>query len=398
MDHSHDSGAADSLVGAQLRRTLWLIVGILGAGTLIALFLLWPSESIPVTPVGEQIAGEVLDISECKPPADDCIEATVRVTEGPEAGQEVKSDVFQDATSPQIDIGTSVWLVETEPGSGEYSLSEINRQPAIVWLLIIFAVAVVAFARWKGLAALAGLISSMALLIWFVLPSLLLGKDPVIVAAVGAAAIAIVAMLFAHGLHVGTAVAIVGTVIALIVTLALAWIFTGFVNLSGLGDEGSYFLNLQGMDFDIRGLFLAGVVIGALGVLDDVTITQAASVAEVKRADPSASWSQLFGAGMRVGRDHVAATVNTLVLAYVGAALPTFILLTMSDAGLLQSISNEIIAQEVVRALVGGLGIISAVPITTAVMAATLANRDSYDGAGQNEEGEDEHSSFWNSK
>ncbi|MAT60708.1 MAG: YibE/F family protein [Micrococcales bacterium] len=398
MGHSHDSGAADSMVGEQLRRLLWLVVGIVSVGTLGAMILLWPSESLPVTPVGEQVAGEVLELGQCKPPADECIEATVRVDEGPQAGQQVKSDIFQDATSPQIDIGTAVWLVENEPGSGQYSLSEINRQPAIVWLLVIFSVAVVVFARWKGLAALAGLVSSMALLIWFVLPSLLLGKDPVVVAAVGAAAIAIVAMLFAHGLHVGTAVAIVSTVIALILTLALAWIFTGFVNLSGLGNEGSYFLNLQGMDFDIRGLFLAGVVIGALGVLDDVTITQAATVAEVKRADPSANWSQLFGAGMRVGRDHVAATVNTLVLAYVGAALPTFILLTMSDAGLLQSISNEVVAQEVVRALIGGLGIIGAVPITTALMAATLASGDGDEVTADHDDGADGHSSFWDAK
>lgn len=396
VEHSHSADAADSLVGSGIRRTLWFVIGLLSVITAAALIILWPSEPIPTTPLGERTAGTVTEISDCKPVAEDCVTLTIEVMEGPSEGEIVSTDAFQTVNTPKIDVGTDVWLVESSTEAGEFALSDIDRQSSLLWLAALFAVAVVLFARWKGVSALAGLVSSMALLIWFILPAILLGKDPVVVAAVGTMAIAIVAMFLAHGPHVGTAVAISGTVIALLLTLTLAWLFTGFVSLSGMGDEGSYFLDLQGMEFDLRGLFLAGVVIGALGVLDDVTITQAAAVAEVKRADPSARWPQLFGAGMRVGRDHVAATVNTLVLAYVGAALPTFILLTMSDLGLLQSINNEVIAQEIVRALIGGLGIIAAVPITTALMAAILTDHEhSPDEASTTEA--DGDSAFWGS-
>ncbi|MCH9718971.1 MAG: YibE/F family protein [Actinomycetia bacterium] len=395
VEHSHSADAADTLVGGSIRRSLWFIIGLLAVITAAALIILWPSEPVPTTPLGERTPGTVTEVSDCKPVAEDCVTLTIEVAEGLFAGENVKTDAFQTRNSPEIAVGTQVWLVESNTEPGEFALSDIDRQSSLLWLAGLFAVAVVLFARWKGVSALAGLVSSMALLIWFILPSILLGKDPVVIAAVGTAAIAIVAMFLAHGPHVGTVVAIVGTVLALFLTLALAWLFTGFVSLSGMGDEGSYFLDLQGMEFDLRGLFLAGVVIGALGVLDDVTITQAAAVAEVKRADPSARWPQLFGAGMRVGRDHVAATVNTLVLAYVGAALPTFILLTMSDLGLLQSINNEVIAQEIVRALIGGLGIIAAVPITTALMAAILTDHQHVDEASTAEA--DEESAFWGS-
>ena len=395
VEHSHSADAADTLVGGSIRRSLWFIIGLLAVITAAALIILWPSEPVPTTPLGERTPGTVTEVSDCKPVAEDCVTLTIEVAEGLFAGETVKTDAFQTQNSPEITVGTQVWLVESNTEPGEFALSDIDRQSSLLWLAGLFAVAVVLFARWKGVSALAGLVSSMALLIWFILPSILLGKDPVVVAAVGTAAIAIVAMFLAHGPHVGTVVAIVGTVLALFLTLALAWLFTGFVSLSGMGDEGSYFLDLQGMEFDLRGLFLAGVVIGALGVLDDVTITQAAAVAEVKRADPSARWPQLFGAGMRVGRDHVAATVNTLVLAYVGAALPTFILLTMSDLGLLQSINNEVIAQEIVRALIGGLGIIAAVPITTALMAAILTDHQHVDEDSATEA--DQDSAFWGS-
>jgi uncharacterized membrane protein len=396
VEHSHSADAADNLVGGSIRRMLWFVIGLLAVITAAALIILWPTEPVPTTPLGERTAGTVTAVTDCKPVAEDCVTLKIEVGEGPYAGDTVSTDAFQTANSPEIGVGTEVWLVESTAEPGEFALSDIDRQSSLLWLAGLFALAVVLFARWKGVSALAGLVSSMTLLIWFILPAILLGKDPVVVAAVGTAAIAIVAMFLAHGPHVGTVVAIVGTVIALLLTLTLAWLFTGFVSLSGMGDEGSYFLDLQGMEFDLRGLFLAGVVIGALGVLDDVTITQAAAVAEVKRADPSAGWRQLFGAGMRVGRDHVAATVNTLVLAYVGAALPTFILLTMSDLGLLQSINNEVIAQEIVRALIGGLGIIAAVPITTALMAAILTDHQhGHDEASTTEA--DEDSAFWSS-
>ncbi len=396
-DHNHE--AADSLVARPIRRVLWVCVGLLAVLTGVALVLLWPTEPTPSNPVGEPTAGRVVATAECEPVTDSCLNVKVEVLEGPYAGETIRTDTFVSDSSPAMSVGTEVWLSESSPGSGDFGLSDINRESSLVWLAVIFAAVVILYARWKGLAALAGLASSLVLLIWFVLPAILLGANPVVVAAVGSAAIAIVAMGLAHGFHVGTAVAIVGTVLALILTLLLAWVFTGFTSLTGMGDENAYFLDLQGLNFDLRGLFLAGVVIGALGVLDDVTITQTAAVAEVKRAAPHTAFRELFGSGMRVGRDHVAATVNTLVLAYAGAALPTFILLTMSDVGLLHSMNAEILAQEIVRGLVGGLGIIAAVPITTALMAAVLSERHPHEQATVDvrEPKEQLAEDFWNS-
>jgi uncharacterized membrane protein len=224
-------------------------------------------------------------------------------------------------------------------------------------------------------SALIGLVASLMILGVYVLPALLEGRPPVVIAAIGAGAIAIVSMGLAHGFNVRTGVALIGTLIALIITTLLGGLFTEVMNFTGVATDDAAYLNaVSGGVLDLRGLLLAGLVIGALGVLDDVTVTQAATVWEVYGADERVSLRSLWAAGMRVGRDHVAAVVNTLVLAYVGAALPLFLLITLSDAPMLQSINSETIAAEVVRSMVGGLGIIAAVPITTGLAAALLVD------------------------
>ena len=365
---AHDHGPVE--VSAKVRRSVQVAVSLLGVLTIAALVVLWPGDTESNSQVGPLVAGEVVENKPCADPSPDCARLTIRVVEGEDEGLEIQTDTLVAANSVPLSVGTGVWLTEAAPG--EYGYSDIRRDGGLIWLGVVFAAAVIAFARWKGVAALAGLASSLVLLVWFVLPALLEGTDPVLVAAAGAAGIAFVSMGFAHGISVRTGVALIGTVIALLITLALGTIFSGVTSLTGLGSEDAFFLELQGFEIDLRGLFLAGLVIGALGVLDDVTVTQAAAVNEVKTADPSAGWRTLFTSGMRVGRDHVAATVNTLVLAYVGAALPLFLLLSLAEAPLLQSLNSEILAQEVVRGLVGSMGIIAAVPITTALMALVL--------------------------
>lgn len=364
--HEH----VDDEIATPVRRAVQVTVAALGLLTLVGLIVLWPSEDVPTTPTGAFTAGELVESEPCDPPADDCVHIVVEVAEGPDAGTQIETDYLISSTSPPPKPGAGVWLTQSSPG--EYGFADIRRDRGLIWLVIVFAVAVIVFARWKGVAALAGLAATLVLLAWFVLPALLLGSDPVAVAATGAAAIAIVSMGFAHGVSVRTGVALIGTIIALFLTFGLGSLFTGLTHLTGLGSEDAYFLQLQGSTVDLRGLFLAGVVIGALGVLDDVTVTQTAAVSEVKHAHPEAGRAYLFKSGMRVGRDHVSATVNTLVLAYVGAALPLFLLVTMADAPIMHALNNEILAQEVVRALVGSLGIIAAVPITTGLMALIL--------------------------
>jgi uncharacterized membrane protein len=166
-------------------------------------------------------------------------------------------------------------------------------------------------------------------------------------------------------------VSLVGTLISLSLTGLLGLLFTTLGRFTGLGDESAPYLASLGLNIDLRGLLLAGLVIGALGVLDDVTVTQTAAVWELADADSTASRRSLFSAGLRIGREHVSAAVNTLVLAYAGASLTLLMLFAVSGQGVLDTVTTELVAQEVVRALVGGLGIVAAVPVTTLV--ATLA-------------------------
>jgi uncharacterized membrane protein len=195
------------------------------------------------------------------------------------------------------------------------------------------------------------------------------------VAVVGSSAIMIITLYLSHGISVRTSVALLGTLISLTLTGLLGAYFTQAAQFAGLADESSAYLGALESDIDVRGLLLAGLVIGALGVLDDVTVTQTAAVWEVARADPDATRPRLVGAGLRVGRDHVAATVNTLVLAYAGAALPVLLLFAVSGQGVIDTVTTELVAQEVVRALVGGLGIVAAVPVTTVLAALAVRER-----------------------
>lgn len=393
MGGTHDVEHEDMPLSRGVIRVVAAILVPLFLLTIAGLIWLWPRGDTPSAPSGAYVAGEVTGAKACDTQAEPgCQSVVIRVAEGPSEGREVRTDISLGKSAPAIEVGTGVWLMETPGQPGQLSFADVRRDRPLMILAVLFAVAVVILSRWKGVAALAGLASSLIILGVFVLPALTQGGPPLAIAAVGASAIAMVSMGFAHGFHVRTAVALIGTVIALLLTAVLGSIFTAAAAFTGVGSEDAFFLNNQSITVDLRGLFLAGLVIGALGVLDDVTVTQASAVWEVRRANPSASWRQLFSAGMRVGKDHVAATVNTLVLAYVGASLPLFLLLTLSDASLGQSLNAEMLAQEVVRSLVGGLGIIAAVPITTALM--SLVFRDS--AIDLTSEPDGEYAGFWN--
>jgi len=362
----------------ELRRyVLWVLIPLVVV-TVAGVAWLWPRGENPSLGEVNYESGSVTEISECRPAAPDCRLVLVTITDGPAKGDFAALNVQSAESGPQIEVGTDVWLTVTDiEGQRTYSFADVKRDRALLLLAVLFSVAVVLLSRWKGVAALAGLAVSILLLVYFVLPALLQGTAPLAVAAFGAAAIAMATMGLAHGFTIRTGVALIGTVIALLLTAVLGALFTAAAQFTGVGGEDAFYLQNAPIDFaiDLRGLFLAGLVIGALGVLDDVTVTQAAAVWEVRRARPHSSLRDLYSAGMRVGRDHVAATVNTLVLAYIGASLPLFLILVMSQAPLGQVLTNELIAAEVVRSLVGGLGIIAAVPITTLASAWILTRR-----------------------
>jgi uncharacterized membrane protein len=332
--------------------------------TLIAMIVLWPGRvQTPAGPApGERALGTVAALAGTG--------ATVRVTEGPGAGAEVPADVPQGPGAPRLGIGDEVVLLYAAgavPGGQDYTIVEHQRSGAMLWLLALTVLAVLIFGRKLGLTSLAGLAISFAVLLLFVIPAILDGSPPLLVAVVGAAAIMFAALYLTHGVSVHTSVAIAGTLASLVLTGVLGVVFTAAMRLTGVGSNDDAFLAAsQGVD--MRGLLLAGIVIGALGVLDDVTVTQATTVAELARDGRASRW-ELYRAALRIGRAHAGSAVNTLVLAYAGAALPLLLLLSTGSQPMSQIVTGELLAQEVLRSAVGTIGLIASIPITTALAA-----------------------------
>ena len=296
-----------------------------------------------------------------------CEEFRLRLSQGPDKGETIKLEFPESPTTPDLDAGDRVVLSynpSAEPGF-EYQFADRQRRPVLLWLAVLFAVAVVLLGRLRGLAALVGLGATLVVLLQFVLPAILDGKSPVWVAVFGASAIAYLALYLAHGFRTMTTVALLGTLAALAVTVVLASVFTALAEFSGLATEEAVLVNIGAEGVDLSSLVLAGMVIGALGALDDMTVTQASAVWELRAANPRFKRRDLSRSAMRIGRDHVASTVNTLALAYAGAALPVLILLVQSRQSLGTVANSETVAVEIVRTLVGSIGLIASVPLTT---------------------------------
>lgn len=278
---------------------------------------------------------------------------------GQEQGLAVGGDVL-------ITFETDGSIVAISPGSIQttYQYADRQRRPFLLALVLVFALAVIALGRWRGLAALAGLGLSLIVVIWWLIPSLLDGNPPAMVAFTAAGAVAYLALYVSHGFSRMTTIALLGTVSAIALTTILAALSVGLGGFTGFtSEESTLLLLLDGVD--VRSLLLAGIVIGAAGALDDVTVTQSASVLQIRHADPGLNARELFIRGMEIGKAHVGSIVNTLVLAYVGAALPLTILFVLADQSFGAAVNSEIVAVEVVRTIVGTLGIIAAVPLTT---------------------------------
>jgi uncharacterized membrane protein len=380
--HSH--GHAHGLLSERtpLRPTLLLLIP---AGLLVALamFLLWPPPAPAADPsdVSERITGTVQSVRQVScPPLDEpsptldrpevCGTVEVRLADGPDAGSTVSVAVPSGPGAPQVRVDEQVvlmYLPDSFTGGNPYQIVDHDRSD-MLWITgLVFVLAVVAFGRWRGLASLAGLAVTFVVLLTFIVPAILGGRPPMLVAIVGAAAIMLTVLYLTHGFTLTTSVAVAGTLASLTLTAVLAAAATSLTHLTGVVDDQTSYLTMAFGDVNMAGLLLAGIVIGALGVLDDVTVTQAATVSEIAAADPGLSRRGLYRAATRVGRAHIASVVNTMILAYAGASLPLLLLLTASDARLGELVTEQLIAQEIVRSVVGTLGLIAAVPITTAL-------------------------------
>jgi uncharacterized membrane protein len=309
---------------------------------------------------------------------------TIQITSGPTKGAIATVTVGVDPTTPKYAVGDNLVLTydKSQPPEGQYDIKDFQRGPPLMSLAIAFALFVLVVGRWRGAGAIAALAVSFAVLVKFTLPAIVAGENSIEVAAVTAGIILFVALYATHGLSVRTSVAVLGTALSLVLIGALGEVGTKLAHLSGLGDDNAATVAGYFHKVDIQGLLLAGIIIGALGVLNDVTATQVSSVWELKAVDPTLGAADLFKAGMRIGRDHIGSTVNTLVLAYAGGSLPLFVLMTTSSQGWGGAASAEVVAEEIVRTLVGSIGLAAAVPITTALAAFFAA------GEGGDEDGD----------
>lgn len=283
------------------------------------------------------------------------------------AGDGLHLDLFQEGDE------VVVFGVALPTLASTYQFADFQRRPLLFWLLAIFAVAVVVVGRRQGFFALGGLVLSVAVLLLFVVQGIVAGGSPLPIAVVGAAAIAIITLYLAHGFTTETSVALLGVLGAIVLTALLGSLTLAVANITGFSSEETSLLTLF-ENIQVTGLLLAGVVLGAAGALDDVAVTQAATVREISAADPALDRRQLFDRGMRVGRDHIASTVNTLLLAYAGASLPLLVLFVLSEQSLGTVANSEVVSIELIRTIVGSLGLLATVPFTT-WLAATVTSR-----------------------
>lgn len=380
-DHVVDTSVVDSdaIVARRVRIVVAAVLAPLLAAAVIAMIVMWPGGGVKVASYQTDSArGEVTALKPCAEKKDQCDEATMKLTSGPDLGKSVPVQVPKAGQAPlKIEVGQSLMLGIQKGALLEqrYQYVDHDRTMPLLLLAAIFAVAVVALSRWRGFAALIALAVTAVTLTQFILPAILKGSNPLLVAVVGGAVIMAIALFLTHGINAESSIALSGTIAALGLTVVLGWFFTKFCQLSGLASEGASGVQALVPGVDLKGLLVAGIVIGALGVLDDVTVTQAAAVWELSAANPAATRRELVGAGLRIGRAHVASVVNTLVLAYAGASLPVLMTFAIQGVPGRYVISTEMVAMEIVRGLVGSLGIIAAVPLTTALAAMAVADR-----------------------
>ncbi|MFE7750785.1 YibE/F family protein [Streptomyces sp. NPDC057428] len=403
--HTHSHGPA-APVSKHLRKVIAAVVIPFATAVLVGLVAFWPggAPAHERTGVGfdrqtqegtvvEVVRVDCADVNASQvPPTGDtstpsgreavagqsgqCRKATVEVTTGEDRGRRFVEIIQPDATR-QLEEGQGVVVAfaPDAPRDLQYSVTDVDRTVPMALLAGIFALAVVVVGRLRGLMALIALAVSFAVLTLFILPAILQGSNPLVVAVIGASAIMLIALYTCHGLTARTSVAVIGTLISLMLIGLLGSLFIGWAHLSGNTDDNTGLIHGLYPGIDMSGLLLAGVIIGSLGVLDDVTVTQTSAVWELHQADPTMGVRQLYRAGIRIGRDHIASVVNTLVLAYAGAALPLLLLFSIAQSSVGTVANSELVAEEIVRTLVGSIGLVASVPVTT-VLAALVVSAD----------------------
>ena len=400
MSHSHSSpdragsGMLDPDELRRHRRALRILIVMLiplAIWTLVGLIAFWPGDiSTSVSKdVGFNVPGVTYPTARITAVAESsceglsgstpgqadtrCAELTAEVLEGDDTGTTVKVTLTSALYSSGAEVGQEIKLIRVPPVDGQpaqYQFSDFARGSPLLIIALLFAVVVVVVARWRGFASLLGLGFAGFILVKFMFPALVAGANPILIGLIGSSAIMFVVLYAAHGISARTTTALVGTLFGLCLSATLGYFATRWAHLTGVTAEDDYVLSAAAPNLQLTSVVMCGIIIAGLGVLNDVTITQASAVWEL--ADSDESSKRLYSRAMRIGRDHIASTVYTIVFATAGASLSVLLLIAIYDRPLLQVLQTEQFAGELVRTLVGSIGLVLAVPLTTAIGAAVV--------------------------
>ncbi|MCT1410781.1 MULTISPECIES: YibE/F family protein [Corynebacterium] len=307
----------------------------------------------------------------------DCDRALVKITSGEDEGKMTQLVTYGNAGDPELQPGDNIVLSKaTDPtGSVSYAFADYQRSNSLLLWGVVIAIVIIAFAAWHGVRAIIGLGLSLGIVFSFLIPALIAGTNPLWVALAACTAIILLAVPLVHGVNWKSASAVGGSLTALAIAAFLAWAAIDSSQLQGYSSEDNLKLLLYMPNVSILGVLLCGFVVGALGSLADVAIAQASTITELHESDSAASPLELFLSAMRVGRDHIASMVYTLILTYTGAALPLLLLITAAERPAGQILSSDLVATELLRSGVGAMALTLAVPITTLIAAFTVPSR-----------------------
>lgn len=401
MAHSHShSLAGPAPLGPLAARIVVGALAIIGLAVVVGAVLLWPSAkkvdiplpfqnsaggsvtteaghvvSTKLADCGSPSAGQVLtsDPSPGVAGSGSCVQTIVDIDSGPNQGATTLLEFSPGPGQPNLLAGNDIRIFRQvdQQGTTSYGFYDYERSWALVGLAAVFAIVIVAVARWRGLRAIVGVVIAFVVLAVFLLPALRDGAPAIPVALVASAAILYAVIYLAHGVSLRTSAALLGTLTSLLVAAGLSWTAIEVAHLTGLSEDQNNEVAAYMGHVSITGLLLAGFIIGSLGVLNDVTVTQASTAFELA-AVGGTTRRQVFTGAMRVGRDHIASTVYTLVLAYAGSSLPLLLLFSVANRSLSDVLTGESLAIEIARSAVGGIALALSVPLTTAI-AAVLA-------------------------
>ncbi|MFF3221780.1 YibE/F family protein [Nocardia suismassiliense] len=394
--HHHHDHSGPIAIGDTAARVVVGLLTVIGALVLLGTVMLWPDKQhidipLPMQNAGggavQTEAGTVVmqDVGPCgstsigkvfvekpEPPRNNaytCQRSLITIESGPHQGNKTLFEIPPGPGQPDLRAGDEIRLVrQTDPsGTPMYSFEDYARGFPLTLIFVVFVVVIVVVARWRGLRALLGLVFAFAVLVMFMLPALLDGKPAIPVALVAGSLILYAVLYLAHGVNLRTSSALLGTLTSMVVAAVLSWVAIEITHLTGLSEEQNTNVATYLEHVSITGLLLAGFIIGSLGVLNDVTITQASAAFELAAIDESASRREVFTAAMRVGRDHIASTVYTLVLAYAGGALPLLLLFSVAGRSIRDVLTGDAVAIEIARSSVGGIALALSVPLTTGI-------------------------------